>query len=93
MEAQARTIDQPFHGAYEKFIEITSHLSAKSVGEETHSDIEASLESDGRAWVQRVGQPSRQRFHEVCLPLASTACHADEEMRSDQDGHSCTQAR
>ncbi len=30
MEAQAITIDQPFQGAYEKFIEITSHLSAKA---------------------------------------------------------------
>ena len=48
MEAQAFTIDQPFHGAYEKFIEITSQLSAKANGEETHSDIEAYLEADGR---------------------------------------------
>ena len=30
MEAQAFTIDQPFQGAYEKFLEITSHLSAKA---------------------------------------------------------------
>ena len=48
MKAQAFTIDQPFHGAYEKCIEITSQLSAKAKGEETHSDIEASLETDGR---------------------------------------------
>ena len=48
MEAQAFTIDQPFQGAYEKFIEITSHLSAKAPGEQTHSDIEAYLETDGR---------------------------------------------
>ena len=48
MKAQAFTIDQPFHGAYEKFIEITSHLSAKANGEATHSDIEAYLEADGR---------------------------------------------
>ncbi len=48
MEAQAFTIDQPFQSAYEKFIEITSHLSAKAQGEQTHSDIEASLETDGR---------------------------------------------
>jgi hypothetical protein len=48
MEAQELTIDQPFHGAYEKFVEITTHLSAKSKGDETHSDIEAYLETDGR---------------------------------------------
>ena len=48
MEAQAFTIDQPFHGAYEKFIEMTTHLSAMSKGNETHSDIEAYLETDGR---------------------------------------------
>lgn len=48
MEAQAFTIDQPFQGAYEKCIEITRHLSAKAPGEPTHSDIEASLETDGR---------------------------------------------
>lgn len=48
MEAQAITIDQPFHAAYEKFVEITSHLSATSEGEQTHSDIEAYLETDGR---------------------------------------------
>jgi hypothetical protein len=48
MEAQAFTIDQPFHGAYEQFIEMTMHLSARSKGDEPHSDIEASLETDGR---------------------------------------------
>jgi hypothetical protein len=48
MEAQAFSIDQPFHGAYEKFIEITTHLRAKSEDEATHSDIEAYLETDGR---------------------------------------------
>ncbi len=48
MEAQAFTIDQPFQEADEKFIEITRHLNAKTAGEETHSDIEAYLETDGR---------------------------------------------
>ena len=48
MEAQAFTIDQPFQGAYEKCIEMTTHLSAKSKGDETHSAIEAYLETDGR---------------------------------------------
>ena len=49
MEAQAFTMDQPFHGAYETCIEMTTHLSAMSKGDETHSAIEASLETDGRA--------------------------------------------
>ena len=48
MEAQVVTIDQPFHCAYEKFIEITDHLSAEMAGDKTHSDIEAYLETDGR---------------------------------------------
>jgi hypothetical protein len=48
MEAQAFTIDQPFQGAYEKFLEITRHLSAKAPGEQTPSAIEASLETEGR---------------------------------------------
>jgi hypothetical protein len=48
MEAQAFAIDQPFQAAYEKFVEITSHLNAKTQGEQTHSDIEAYLETDGR---------------------------------------------
>jgi len=43
MEAPAFTIDQPFHGAYEKFIEMTMHLSAMSQSDETHSAIEAYL--------------------------------------------------
>jgi hypothetical protein len=39
---------QPFQGAYEKFIEITSHLSAQAPGEQTHRDIEAYLATEGR---------------------------------------------
>jgi hypothetical protein len=48
MEAQVVTIDQPFHSAYEKFIEITDHLSAETSCDKTHSEIEAYLETDGR---------------------------------------------
>lgn len=48
MEAQVVTIDQPFHCAYEKFLEITDHLSTEMAGDKTHSDIEAYLETDGR---------------------------------------------
>jgi hypothetical protein len=49
MEAQVVTIDQPFHSAYEKFIEITGHLSAEMACDKTHSDMEAYLETHGRA--------------------------------------------
>jgi hypothetical protein len=48
MEAPACTIDQPLHGAYEKFIEMTTHLSAMSKGDEPHRASAASLETDGR---------------------------------------------
>ena len=48
MEAQVVTIDQPFHSAYEKFIEITSYLSHEMSSDKTHSEIEAYLETDGR---------------------------------------------
>jgi hypothetical protein len=48
MEAQLATIDQPFYAAYEKFVEITTHLSTELSGESTHSDMAAYLESDGR---------------------------------------------
>ena len=48
MEAQAFTIDQPFQAAYEKCIAITRHLSATAPGEQTHSDIAAYRETDGR---------------------------------------------
>ncbi len=56
MESHAFTLDQPFQGAYEKFIEITSHLSAQTPGEQTHSDIEAYLETDGRELLRRLLQ-------------------------------------
>ena len=48
MKAQVVTIDQPFHSAYEKFIEITSHLSGAMSCDKTHSAIEAYLETEGR---------------------------------------------
>jgi hypothetical protein len=48
MKAQAVTLDQPCHSAYEKFIEITNHLRGKALSAETHSDVEAYLEEDGR---------------------------------------------
>lgn len=45
----AITIDQPLHAAYEKFIEITSHLSGEMSSDQTYRTIEASLETDGQA--------------------------------------------
>lgn len=48
MKAQVVAIDQPFHSAYEKFIEITDHLSAETSCDKTHSEIEAYLETAGR---------------------------------------------
>jgi hypothetical protein len=48
MEAQVATFDQPFYAAYEKFVEITTHLSTEMSDETTHSDLEAYLERDGR---------------------------------------------
>ena len=53
MEAQVAIIDQPFHSAYEKFMEITSHLSAEMSCDKTQSAIEASLETDGRELLRR----------------------------------------
>ncbi len=48
MEAQAKSIDQFFHSAYEKFIEITTRLGGEGFSDKTHSEVEAYLESDGR---------------------------------------------
>ena len=48
MEAHVITIDQPFHGAYEKFLEITDYLNTEMNSDKTHSEIEAYLETDGR---------------------------------------------
>ena len=48
METQVATIDQPFHSAYEECMEITSHLSTEMSCDKTHSEIEGSLETDGR---------------------------------------------
>jgi hypothetical protein len=48
MEAQVVRIDQPFQSAYEQCIAITDHLSSEMAGDKTHSDIAASLETDGR---------------------------------------------
>jgi len=85
MEAQAFTIDQPFHGAYEKFIEITSHLSAKSKGDETHSDIEAYLETDGRELLRLLLQEHVDQ--QSCGRVAEAVCGADGVVRCHKRDH------
>ena len=82
MEAHALTIDQPFHGAYEKFIEITSHLSAKSEGEETHSAIEAYLESDGRELLRLLLQEHLDQ--QGSGRIGEAVCGSDGVVRSDK---------
>ena len=85
MEAQAITLDQPFHAAYEKFIEITHHLSAMSEGEPTHSDLEAYLETDGRELLrlllqEQLDQPGGGR-------VGDAVCGADGVVRSHKRDH------
>jgi hypothetical protein len=85
MEAQAFTIDQPFHGAYEKFIEMTTHLSTMSKGDETHSDIEAYLETDGRELLRLLLQEHLDQ--QGCGRVAEAVCGSDGVVRSHQRDH------
>ena len=85
MEAQAFTLDQPFHGAYEKFIEITSHLSAQAQGEETHSAIEADLESDGRELLRLLLQEPLDQ--QGSGRVGEAVCGADGVVRCHQRDH------
>jgi len=85
MEAQVATIDQPFHSAYEKFMEITSHLSAEMSCDKTPRAIEAYLETDGRELLRR----RRQDHLENQGPgrLAEAVCGSDGVGRSHQREH------
>ena len=85
MEAQEITIDQPFHGAYEKFIEITTHLSAKAVGANTHSEIEASLEIDGRELLRLLLQEHVD--NQGGGRVGETVCGSDGVVRSHTRDH------
>ncbi len=85
MEAQAFTIDQPFHGAYEKFIEMTTHLSAMSEGDETHSAIEAYLETDGRELLRLLLQEHLD--NPGCGRVAEVVRGSDGVVRSHQRDH------
>lgn len=85
MESQAFTIDQPFHGAYEKFIEITSQLRAKAKGEETHSAIEAYLETDGRELLRLLLQEHLD--NQGSDRVSEAVCGADGVVRSHKRDH------
>ena len=88
MEAQAFTIDQPFHGAYEKVIAMTTHLSVLSKGDETHSDIEASLETDGRELLRVLLQEHLD--NQGCGRVAEAVRGSDGVLRSHQRDHMAT---
>jgi hypothetical protein len=85
MEAQAFTIDQPFQTAYEKFVEITSHLSAKAPGEQTHSDIEAYLETDGRELLRLLLQDHLDQ--QGPGRIGEAVCGSDGVVRSHKRDH------
>jgi hypothetical protein len=85
MEAQIATIDQPFHSAYEKFIEITTHLSAEMSGDTTHSEIEAYLETDGRELLRLLLQDSLD--HHGSDRLEDVVYGADGVVRSHKRDH------
>ncbi len=56
METQVASIDQPFHSAYEKFMEITSHLSTEMSCDPTHREPSPVASSS----VPRRSAPSNQ---------------------------------
>ena len=88
MEAQVVAIDQPFHSAYEKFIEITDHLSAEMSCDKTHSDIEAYLETDGRELLRLLlqdhldNQGSGRVGHAVCGSDGVVRSHKRDHMET-----------
>ena len=85
MEAQVVTIDQPFYSAYEKFIEITSHLSGEMSCDKTHSEIEAYLETDGRELLRLLLQDHLDNQGGVWVGEA--VCGSDGVMRSHKRDH------
>jgi len=85
MEAQVVTIDQPFHSAYEKFIEITPHLSGEALAGKTHSAIEASLETDGRELLRLLLQDHWD--HRGSGRVGEAVCGADGVVRSQKRDH------
>ena len=80
MEAQVVTIDQPFHSAYEKFIAITDHLRSEMAGDQTHSDIEAYLETAGRELLRLLLQDHVD--HQGSGRVGDAVCGSDGVVRS-----------
>jgi hypothetical protein len=85
MEAQVVTIDQPFHSAYEKFIEITGHLSAEMACDKTHSEIEAYLETNGRELLRLLLQDHLD--NQGSGRVGAAVCGADGVVRSHTRDH------
>src|SRR5438477_9398700 len=85
MEAQVVAIDQPFHAAYEKFIEITDHLSAEMSCDKTHSEIEAYLETDGRELLRLLLQDHLD--NQGSGRLGEAVCGSDGVVRSHKRDH------
>src|SRR4030095_14056951 len=75
----------PFHGAYEKCTEMTMHLSAMSKGDETHSDIEAYLETDGRELLRLLLQEHLD--NQGCGRVTEAVRGADGVVRSHKREH------
>ena len=48
MTTQTVAVEKSSHSAYEKFMEITTHLNSEDLSDKTHSEVEAYLENDGR---------------------------------------------
>src|SRR5262249_39201098 len=88
MEAQVGTIDQPFHSADEKFIAITDHLSTEMVGDKTHSDIEAYLETDGRELLRLLWQDHLD--NQGSGRVGNAVCGSDGVVRSPKRDHMAT---
>src|SRR5467141_2262544 len=85
MEAQVVAIDQPFHSAYEKFIEITDHLSAEMSCDKTHSAIEAYLETDGRELLRLLLQDHLD--NQGSGSVGEAVCGSDGVVRSHKRDH------
>lgn len=85
MEAQVVTIDQPFHSAYEKFIEITSHLSGERSCDKTHSDMEAYLETEGRELLRLLLQDHLD--NQGGVGVGEAVCGSDGVVRSHKRDH------
>src|SRR6266571_3722453 len=85
MEAQVVAIDQPFHSAYEKFIEITAHLSTEMSYDKTHSEMEAYLETAGRELLRLLLQDHLD--NQGSGRVGEAVCGSDGVVRSPKRDH------